>query len=221
MKSYLFKRVRFVASLSLICFSVLLAPSAQAQAPVKAVSSGASSGKPTSQFSLMAGAALDSGQDPDGSAFEHQTWKSPVGRLAYHYAFFANRPVQLLVGGQLVASHSLSEATGSTNGRRSKVTTDRIDSGASVGVGFSPGRGPFTFQGFFSLGANLKSKRELKSAGFDTELDNSWSEDAFPLVLMVDVMGSYDLTENWRLIGGFNFISDSTSSFLFGAAYAY
>lgn len=209
---------------SSVCFATLSVEAQTKPQPPRASSSMAASPagtKPSNQFSLMGGVSLDSGQDPNGEAYKHTSWKSPVARLAYHHAFFAQRTFQMLVGGQFIYSESISEASGSSNGRQAEFSTTRSDIAASIGLGFAPARGPFMFQGLLSLGSNLKTKRVLKSTSFTTEIDDSWSDRAFPLILVIDALASYDLDENWRVIGGFNLVTDSTSSFLVGAAYAF
>lgn len=207
---------------SLPCFAQGSAPSPSSSKVVQSSPGGGTGiAKPAHQFSIMVGAALDSGQEPNGGGYQHQTWQSPVGRIAYHYSFMAKRTMQLLLGGQVVVSESVSEASGGSNGRTAKFTTNRIDGAASVGLGFSPGKGPFNIQGFLSVGSNFKNKRMLKSSGFTAEIDNSWSDEAVPLILIVDLNFSYDLTEDVRAIAGLNFITDSTSSLLMGAAFAF
>lgn len=214
--------VRSTISLSvLLSISVFLhCPSAKAQSK-EPPAAAPGIAKPIHQISVMLGAALDSGQEPNGGGFEHQAWKSPVGRIAYHYSFMAKRPVQLLVGGQAIVSRSIAESFGSSNGRSSKFTTSRLDAGGSVGVGFSPNKGMLNLQGFLSLGSNLSKTRELKSPGFTTDVDSSFGDNNLPLFIALDLMASVDLTDHVRAIFGLNFITDSTSSFLMGAAYAY
>lgn len=194
----------------------------KAEAPARHYPGGGTGlAKPVHQISVMVGAALDSGEEPNGGGFEHQAWKSPVGRIAYHYSFMAKRPVQLLVGGQLLVSRSVSEAMSGTNGRTSTFTTSRLDGAGSVGVGFSPNKGIVNLQGFLSIGSNLSQTRKLKSPGFTTDVKRSGNENDFPLFIALDLTASVDLTEHVRAMIGLNFVTESTSSLLMGAAYAF
>lgn len=212
----------FASACALLIFQ---ATSANAQtvkpAPAQAPASSARpAGLRTWQASLTGGFIFDSNQEPSGTTYDHETFKSPSGNLAMHYAFFAHKRFNMLVGVELAATKSISEASSSL--ATSQFVTSSVDAGPTIGIAWYPG-GPgseFQFQGNLGITGNISYTRQLKSPGFTADLDRS-DTDFFPRAnLLLNILGVYSVSDDWRLITGLKFLTPQ-QSFHFGVGYAF
>lgn len=192
------------------------APEAVSAVPVRTATS---LRVPRVQFSLSGGTTYSSSDDIGGS-YKHQTGSSPIGRLGYHYTFFAEKPFNLLLGGDIIGSRSVARISSAT--ASSTFQTDRVDAGVTIGLGWTPG-GPgsaFQFQGFIGTGTNVSRTQVLQSPGYTTNTSRKYPDLFTTFSAWVNVVGVYSFSPHWRGMAGL-FSFDSTSSAMAGVAYAY
>lgn len=173
--------------------------------------------RPRFQFSLMGGFAITGRDDLDPQIYKHEASRSPVGRFAFHYAFFTDKPFNLLLGAEIIAARSVEVA--SSPSATASYTTDDVYVAPSVGFGWSPA-GPgtmFQLQGILATGSEVSHTATLESPGFTTDITK---HSITSLAAWYGLYGVFSVTPQWRLIGGFSFCNKITP-FMVGGAYAF
>lgn len=169
------------------------------------------------QFSFLGGVAMSGRDDLDPRIYKHKVERSPAGRFGFHYAFFTNKPFQLLVGADVVAIRSVAVASSSL--ATATYTANDVYMGPSVGFGWAPS-GPgsdFQLQGLLTTGSEASHVATLESTGFTT---NVQKRSLTSITIWYGLYGVYSITPKWRIMGGFAVIN-KMSPVMIGAAYAF
>lgn len=164
------------------------------------------------QFDLLIGRDVNR-QDKFSDDWEHQTSDSPIGQFQFHWNFFAQKPVNLIVGGEVGLFKSVETISGSST---ATATTTGWGIGPLIGVGFNPGgpngRWKIQLNGSFTMATK---STKLKTGGFTATMRSVHTS----LEIGGSATGQFCITENWRILAG-AFGAD-TEAIGFGAGVGY